>query len=256
MSKKLRQLSIIIGLVFALTFLIVPATYAAEMITGVEVVISEDVSDDVYVIGDTITVDATIDGDLIAFGSILTINGTVTGDVFFFGQALIINGEVGDDIRLVGMTLVIEDGGAVGDDLISAVLSLEMKPGSFIDGDVLLGVMQALLGDVTGNVSGGSGHAVRFTGKIGGDANLTIGGGLPVDPGQFVGTEVPALPSLPEGLTFGRDGRTSIRSQHEERDDRGRGHARTRDLGRGRGRCPHAAASRRLKCARTRLEPR
>ena len=208
MSRKHLQLSIIVSLVFALTFIIVPTAYVAEMITGEHVRIDKDASDDVYVAAATITVDATIDGDLIALGSILTINGTVTGDVLFFGQALILNGTVGDDVRLVGMTVVIDDGGEVGDDLSTASLSLEMKPGSYVGGDVLFGAMQALLGDVAGDVNGGSGYAVRFTGKIGGDANLTVGGGVPVDPSRYADPEVPAMPSLPEGLTFERDGRT------------------------------------------------
>src|SRR5574341_2282937 len=76
---KSRRWLIIAGAILAVSLLVITPALAADIYDDDVVVIDEDVADDVYAVGETITVNATIDGDLIAAGRTLVLNGTVTG---------------------------------------------------------------------------------------------------------------------------------------------------------------------------------
>jgi hypothetical protein len=194
-------LLLVIGLVAA------PPVRAFESRSGENVVIGPDevVDDDLYVFAMTLDVQGTVNGDLIFFGQTATIDGTVTGDVMAAGQHIVISGEVGDDARVAGYA--IELSGKLGDDLIAAGFSLDDAGGSTVGGDLLFAGYQALLaGQVSGkaDVTGG---AVDIEGTIAGDATVDLGGTEPNQgggvPPMFAFPGVPAVPSVPPGLTVG-----------------------------------------------------
>lgn len=204
---KSRRWLIIAGAILAVSLLVITPALAADIYDDDVVVIDEDVADDVYAVGETITVNATIDGDLIAAGRTLVLNGTVTGDVLFGGQTMILKGEVQDDVRFGGMALVVEDGAIIGDDLNFGGYALEMKTGSAVGGDALVAGYQALVADVGGSMYAAAGN-VRFEGSVSGDADLAVSSGddSPFSPMSFMPQEdVPPLSDLPGGLTFGED---------------------------------------------------
>ena len=82
-TTSIRPL-IIVAVLLALVGLFAAApARAADPRGGDQIVIGRDevVADDLYLVGNTVTIDGTVKGDLVAFASQVTINGTVEGDV-------------------------------------------------------------------------------------------------------------------------------------------------------------------------------
>ncbi len=199
-----RTYTMLIGLVL----LALPGwAVAIDFRSGTDVVIASGtvVDDDLYVAAATLTIDGTVTGDVIAAARTITINGTVEGDLFAAAQTVTINGAVGDDARITGSALQLGPDATVADDLLASGASLVTDGGSVVGGTLTFGGQQALLaGSVAEDVNFGGG-AVELRGDIGGDffAGVSSGtpGGFPT--GAFPG--MPALPSIPTGLTLASD---------------------------------------------------
>ena len=69
---------------------------------SVKVAAEETIKDDLYVTGETVTIDGIIEGDLIAFAKDIIINGEVRGDVIAASQTFEATGTLGDDVRIAG----------------------------------------------------------------------------------------------------------------------------------------------------------
>jgi hypothetical protein len=208
MTEKSWRLLVVFMVTLALGLVFVVPVFASEVISEEDIVIDEDIDDDVYAFGATVTVNATIDGDLVASGGVITINGTVTGDVLAMAQTVIINGTIEDDLRAGAAVVLLADGASVGDDMNAGAMAVEMEPGSSVGGSLYFGAYQGVLNDVAGDVGGGA-EGVQINGLIGGDAELGIGAGgePPFNPLQFF--QDPALPEVSDvasGITFGNDG--------------------------------------------------
>src|SRR5690242_17864194 len=108
---KSRRILILIALAALLILFVVPVR-AADTRGGENVVIgrSEVVNADLYVAGNSVTIDGTINGDLVTVASLVTVNGTVNGDILAAGQAVVINGTVSDDVRAAGQAIVLAPG--------------------------------------------------------------------------------------------------------------------------------------------------
>jgi cytoskeletal protein CcmA (bactofilin family) len=158
-----------------LTALVAPAL-AGETRSGQEVTVEIDevVTDDLYCLGEIITVDGVVQGDLIAAAREIHVNGTVTGDVIGAAQTIIINGKVGDDARIAGFELQISENGQVGDDLNAAGFSLTAEEGSQIGGDLYVFARQVeLSGQLDGKLVG-SMDALKIAGTIEGDVTVDV----------------------------------------------------------------------------------
>lgn len=169
----------------------------------------EIVADDLYVFGNTITIDGMVRGDLIAAGNNITINGSIEGDLISVGQVIRLNGQVTDDVRLAAAALVLGKQTYITDDLISVGYSLELAEGAVVLGDVVYAGSQALLagniaGDVVTNVRG-----LELRGTVGGDVRANVG--TPQDTPGFSPLiflpNAPATPDVDGGLTLGRQAR-------------------------------------------------
>jgi hypothetical protein len=188
----------VMGLLLLLAALVFSPVWAAEFRGEDDVVIGADevVNDDLYVAGDTITVNGTVKGDLFAVGRLVEINGVVEGDLMAAAQAVKINGSVKDDARLAGQVIYLSEEAAVGSDLLELGFSLETAPGSSVGQDLLgAGYQMLLAGDAGRNVKL-TGAAVKLAGKVGGDVHAEVG-----EP-----EEGPApttfMPEIPGGLTI------------------------------------------------------
>ena len=176
---------------------------AAHYRGGQSLVIGADevVDDDLYVGGETVTIDGTVRGDVIATGRQITINGTVEGDLIAAGQAVVVNGQVGDDIRMAGMALKLGPGATVGDDVIAAGFSLETEPNSHVEGELTVAGFQTLLG---GTVDGDAQFSVvglELGGRIGGNLDAEVEPSAQAPPFvRFIPAPVP-LPTVSPGLT-------------------------------------------------------
>jgi len=204
-QKRFWRWAGLISLICLALFTIAPTALAFESRGGDTVVIGagEVVEDDLYVGANRFTLDGTIKGDLIVFGTTIEINGTVEGDLIAGGQSVTVRGTVTDDARIAGMALTLDSEAQVGDDVVAAGFSIEDK-GSSVGGDFIYFGYQALLaGEVAGDLTVAA-NGLQLSGSVGGDVKAEIGEAEEGPPPTFFMTfmrDVPAMPSVPMGLT-------------------------------------------------------
>lgn len=130
---------------------------AAEFRTGEQPSVTKDeqITDDVYLIGGSVTSAGNVTGDVIAGSGTILISGSVVGDIIAGGGNITILSNVTDDIRVAGGTVVIE--GNVGGDIVAGGGQITIGGGGVL-GDLALG-----------------GGSVRIDAPVGGD--IRMGGG-------------------------------------------------------------------------------
>jgi cytoskeletal protein CcmA (bactofilin family) len=197
-----RRLLIFIALAALLILFVVPVR-AADTRGGENVVIgrSEVVNADLYVAGNTVTIDGTINGDLVTVASLVTVNGTVNGDILAAGQAVVINGTVSDDVRAAGQAIVLAPGARVAGDLAVGALSLENQSGSVVQGDLLIGGYQALLAGAIGQRVRGGLNRMELRGAIGGDVDVAVSGDQQASAVQFSPAGTVPIPGVQPNIT-------------------------------------------------------
>ena len=205
------KIILVVGLALLLALANTRLGQAFEARSGRDVLLpaGEIVADDLYVFGNTITIDGNVRGDLIAAGNNITINGSIEGDLVSVGQVIRLNGQVTDDVRLAAAALVLGRNTYITDDLISIGYSLDLAEGAIVLGDVVYAGSQALLagnvaGDVVSNVRG-----LELRGTVSGDLRASVG--TPQDTPGFSPLiflpNVPATPDVAGGLTLGDEAR-------------------------------------------------
>lgn len=165
-SSRLVALLAFFGLILAPV-----ALSAAEFRTGdaPSHPAGETITDDLYLIGGSITSSGTVRGDLILTGGNILVNGSVSGDVAAAGGNISILGNVGDDIRVGGGTVVIQ-GAITGDVLVGG--GQVTIAGTRVGGDVAVaGGMIRIDAPVTGDVRIGGGE-VHINSTIGGNVEI------------------------------------------------------------------------------------
>jgi cytoskeletal protein CcmA (bactofilin family) len=181
--------------------------WAMDNRSGGNVVIHSDevINDDLYIFGQSITLDGTVKGDVIAFGGQITLNGVVEGDLVAAGQAIIVNGRVTDDARLAGATVTLGGHANIADDLVSAGYSLETAPESVVAGEAIFAGGQMLHGgNIAGNLKLAVG-ALQLNGIVGGNLMAEVGEPAdrpPFSPFQFM-PNAPRFPDVRGGLMVG-----------------------------------------------------
>ncbi|HEY8108642.1 MAG TPA: polymer-forming cytoskeletal protein [Patescibacteria group bacterium] len=157
--------------------LLVPATVQAATGRAADVVnVGRDqvIKDDLYAVGDSVTIVGTVEGDVVAAGSEVTVLGRVTGNVWAAGAKVDIRGTVGGSVRAAGSEVTIS--GRIGRDAILFGNSLDVTKGARIAGDLV-----------------GYGQDVTLVGAIGSDARVgsdtlqvsgTVGGNLDAETGS------------------------------------------------------------------------
>lgn len=143
---------------------------------GDVVIVTQPVSEDLYLAGESVEVRADVDGDLTVAGQRVTVNGRITGDVMAVGENVTVAGVLLDDARLAGRSVTLT--GSVGDHVVAAgetvVLAEPGHVGGFawltgnrvdvqgtVDGDLAVaGQTVTLSGFVVGNVELDSPNAV------------------------------------------------------------------------------------------------
>jgi cytoskeletal protein CcmA (bactofilin family) len=173
--------------------------------TNLKIPAEETIKDDLYAVGETITIDGIVEGDLIAFAKDIIINGEVRGDVIAAAQSIEATGTLGDDVRVAGQALKFGPKAKIGGDVIAGGMSLETEKGSTIAGDFIFGGYQALLaGQIDKDLLAGLAN-MQLAGKVGGDAEVHFGSDddpPPID--SFSGNQPPRvrMPQVPGGLTL------------------------------------------------------
>lgn len=167
--------------------LLLPASTAtaAEFLQGdsVRVDSGETVADDLYVAGDTVSIDGVVDGDVIAFAGTVSIEGTVTGNVLAFASAVRVDGNVEGSLRTGAGQVGVS--GTVGKDLLAGAGQVEVTRDGSIGRDLIAGAgMVVTDGDVGRNIMAGAGD-LTVAAKVGGDVTAATGR-LTIPPGASV----------------------------------------------------------------------
>ena len=207
MNRKTRILNLLTLFVLAL-FILVPAASAYDGRGGESVVIGKDevINDDLFVGGNTVTVDGTVNGDLITAGQTVTINGKVTGNVIAAGSSVTVNGEVGHDVFAAGAAVTIGSDARIGHNAYTAGASVESQGGSLIGGSLFIGAGQGLVsGQITKDLLAGAGR-LRLESAVGRNAKIAVDASdTGFSPSTMYGPNMPPMPNVQPGLTFGAE---------------------------------------------------
>jgi cytoskeletal protein CcmA (bactofilin family) len=172
MLKRIGRIAIALSFVVSLFVVTTSPVLAMDLRQGDIVTVSggEEVDDDLYVFGSTVTIDGTVNGDVFGFARELIINGTVNGSVTFGAQIITVNGEVDHSARLAGQTVLVN--GIVNSDLIALGSNVNIASTSKIGNDLILGTASARVdGEVVGDIKGG-GADITITNGVGGDVDI------------------------------------------------------------------------------------
>jgi hypothetical protein len=181
--------------------------YAAEFRNGDAVVIAEDevIDDDLWVAGQTVTVNGMVNGDLFAAGADVTVNGPVEGSLFVTGRTLAVNGAVSGSIYASGYAFTLGPEASSGRNLYFGGFSLTTAPGSQVGRSIYSGGYQMILnGEVADNVTIGA-EALELNGRVGGDVRGEVGNSDNSVPTFFMPQFEGAMPAAPPGLRVGED---------------------------------------------------
>ena len=162
-------------------------TSASEFRSGDKLVIMKDevVNDDLYLAGNSITVDGVINGDLIAAGSEIKVTGTINGGIIVAGGSIIVTGNVTNDIKAAGGEVRID--GDVGDNVLVFTGNLVLEKNARIARDLTLGAGTATIdGIVNGNINGGASN-MEMRGVTKGNVTVNIDNNIKLSPGAIIG---------------------------------------------------------------------
>lgn len=159
----------------ALAMLAPTLVFGATIKAGDDVTVASgnDVRDNLYVAGGSISIGSAVIGDLLAAGGNILISKNVSEDMAVAGGAITILGNSGGDIRVAGGNVTIS--GDVAGDLIVVGGSVTVTSDVTIGKDLIVAGGQVTFG---GNVLGNaqiSGGVVSINGRINGNVKSEVG---------------------------------------------------------------------------------
>lgn len=177
-------------LVIAVLAIPVPAA-AAEFRGGEEtttVPAAQTVEDDLYVAGQTVTINGTINGDLVAAGSDVTIDGTVTGSVWVVGGTVTINGTVGHSLRIGAGNVTVN--GKVAGDVLAGAGQLTVGKGAEIGRDLVVGAGSLTQNALVGRNLKFAADQITVAGTVKGSVQAQSGERFILEPTAVIGGAV------------------------------------------------------------------
>ncbi|HUG14564.1 MAG TPA: hypothetical protein VMM78_06035 [Thermomicrobiales bacterium] len=175
----------------ALLLALIPATVvAAEIVSGDQIVISDPVEGDLYLLGSDIIIDAPVNGDVLAAAGRIQILAPVTGSVHAFSGDVIIRADVGGSVMAAGSSVIIAadighavraaasdvivESGSIDGDLVVAATRLRLGEAGVVAGEVIMRVTNA---DLAGSMRGGlrgSVRDLRVSGTLGDASDIRV----------------------------------------------------------------------------------
>ena len=138
-----------------------------------------------YVAGETVSVDGNVAKDLVAAGNNITVSGNVENSLLAAGSILEVNGTIGSSARLVGNTITLN--GKVKDDFLAGGSTITIGKDAEINGDLIIaGGFINIKGHVDGKVliTGGN---VTISGKVDGNVDAKEINQLTIVDGAVIG---------------------------------------------------------------------
>lgn len=168
MKKTLKNLFF----VFLALLIVSPPSFASKFIGKRSVSIPENevINEDLFVLGQSITIDGKVNGDLFFLAKDISISGEVTGDIIGMAQTVTINGIALDDVRTGGQFVNIN--GEIHKNATFSGQFVNINKKSSIGGDLIVGGNDIKIdGVIQGDVQVG-GETISLRGKIGKTVNL------------------------------------------------------------------------------------
>jgi hypothetical protein len=111
----------------------------------------QTISDDVYMVGETVIVKGKVIGDLMALGKTISCSGAIAADLLAIGLHIEAAGNINDDIRALGLQTHLR--GLVGDDAALAGFKVIIEPDSRIGHTAVVAAGQSVVnGSVLGDL--------------------------------------------------------------------------------------------------------
>jgi cytoskeletal protein CcmA (bactofilin family) len=173
--------------VLALAALVIaaPPAQATEFRSGdaVTVPAGTTVDDDLFIMGQSITIAGQVNGEVFAFGQSIAVTGAVQRDVIAAGQQVTVDGTVGGDLRAAGQQVTVN--GRVDGNVTAAGQTVLVARQGAVGGSVLgAGETLSVLGPVERNLTVGAG-TLALGSTVGGDVDAHVNT-ITVDPGARV----------------------------------------------------------------------
>jgi len=111
--------------------------------TGKVVTVSDTVSHDLFVAGESVDISGIIDGDLYVAAQNVKITGTVTGSVFSAGQSIHMAGTVENGFKAAGQTVIVS--GKVGRSVLGAAQTFTVAETATVGGSVSVAAQSVAL---------------------------------------------------------------------------------------------------------------
>ena len=164
--------SILLAVLILLAAAAPALAFEARSDTDITIARDEVVNGDLYIAGNSVTIDGTVNGDVFAAGQIVHINGNVNGGVTIAGQAVTLNGNVTNGARIAGQTVSVS--GNIGRDLMVASSDLIINKDAVIGKDLSTYSNTTVInGRVEGNVTGGA-NQLTISSEINGNVSVTV----------------------------------------------------------------------------------
>lgn len=139
--------------------------------SDIQVLDSESIQDNLYILGGTTKFDSKTLDDLVTLHGNGTISGEVFGDVVIIGGTTNISGIIHGDVRIFGGSVVVNS--RIDGDLVVIAGNVTLEKGSAIIGDVLIMSGSAYLkGEIDGSLSGLI-NKIEISGEILEDSKVT-----------------------------------------------------------------------------------
>lgn len=156
--KLLKSFSL--SLLLLLALFLYPTTASAKVVSSegpVTINADEVVDDDLFLAGETVTVEGTVNGDLYAAGGEVRVDGIVNGDVLVAGGMIEVSGTIADDLRAAGGNLSISDA-QIGDNASLFGGNVNVDANTTVGGSLSFGTGNLVsAAQVMRNVIGGGG---------------------------------------------------------------------------------------------------
>ncbi len=170
----------IIGLIVALALCTPSFVHAATLLGSRTMVVSEPVSENLYLAGSDITIAAPLAADLVSAGGTVTVSAPIAGDALLTGATISIKKPVNGDVRAIGGEVVVDS--LVGGDLMLAGATVQAST-TALDTHIAGGTVR-----VSG--SGGAltvyGADVDLAGTLRGDVTIVASDKLIIEEGTHI----------------------------------------------------------------------
>lgn len=168
-----------------LSFFSLPAFASTNLMTAENLVVTETILDDAYMMFGNGNIESDVFGDLYIAGGTVTINGKVSEDLVVGGGKITIMGDVGGDIRIIGGQAGVYS--KVGDDLVVVGGQVDVGKNSQIFGSVVAtaGIV-TIDGEVKEDVRGIMGMLI-LNGTVGKNVTVTVEDNLQISDKAVIG---------------------------------------------------------------------